>query len=167
MTSSLTPYTCCFTGHRCLPKEQLPALSDLLDRTMETLIKGHVTIFRTGGALGFDTMAALKVLDFRTRFPDLRLELCLPCRGQENGWSKIAQQTYADILSRADKITYLHEHYTPGCMHERNRFMVDSSSFCVGFCTSDKGGSAYTLRYAEQQGLRVINLASLLSNKKF
>ncbi|MBE6546111.1 MAG: DUF1273 domain-containing protein [Ruminococcaceae bacterium] len=162
MNASQPPYTCCFTGHRTLPNEQLPALSALLDRTVASLIKGQVTTFRTGGALGFDTLAALKVLDFRTRNPQLRLELCLPCRGQETGWSELAQQTYREILERADKIIVLRESYTSGCMHERNRFMVDGSQVCVGFCTSDKGGTAYTLRYAKNQGLRVINLAPLL-----
>ena len=166
MTDSLAHYTCCFTGHRAIPEEHLGALIPLLDRTVCSLFQSGVRVFRTGGALGFDTVAALTVLKYRSLHPELRLELCLPCRDQQASWSHSSRQVYADIIARADKVTYLHEQYTQGCMLERNRFMVDGSDICVGYCTSDKGGSAYTLRYAEKQGLRVINLAALLRNKE-
>ena len=56
---------CCFTGHRRIRPEIMPELSALLDRVLDTLINDGVTEFRTGGAVGFDTLAALKVLEKR------------------------------------------------------------------------------------------------------
>ena len=42
---------------------------------------------------------------------------------------------------------------------DRDRKMVDGASVCVAWCTRRSGGTAYTVRYALKQGVRVINLA--------
>ena len=54
---------CCFTGHRTIRAEHMLMLPRVLDRVLEGLIGRNITIFRTGGAIGFDTLAALKVLE--------------------------------------------------------------------------------------------------------
>ncbi len=140
----------------------MSALSLLLDRVLDRLITDGVTTFRTGGAMGFDTLAALKVLDRRQSGADIRLELYLPCRTQADKWDDSSREYYGYILSQADSVTYIRDEYARGCMLERNRRMVDGSQFCIGFCTADKGGSAYTIGYAKKNNLRVINLAAML-----
>ena len=152
----------CFTGHRSIPNGHWKPLSDLLDRTLESLIQRNITVFRAGGAIGFDTLAALTVLEKKERYPQVRLHLILPCRDQAKGWSEADRRVYDEILSHADEVTYVREAYSRGCMYERNRKLVQGSHCCVGYCTSDTGGSAYTLQYANKQGLRVINLGGLL-----
>lgn len=156
---------CCFTGHRSLGEAQMRGLSETLDRVLESLIRRNITVFRAGGAIGFDTLAALKVLEKKECYPHVQLHLYLPCRDQTNGWNETNRRAYAYILSRADEVVCLHERYVSGCMLERNRRMVQGSHCCVGYCTSSKGGSAYTLRYAEKKGLRVINIAAMLESK--
>ena len=155
---------CCFTGHRKICAAHMRQMSDLLDRVLESLIGRNITEFRTGGAIGFDTVAALKVLEKRERYPHIRLHLYLPCRDQTYGWDEGSRRAYAYILSHADEVTCLREAYVQGCMLERNRKMVEGSHCCVGYCTSEQGGSAYTLRYAEKNGLRVINIAALMQS---
>ena len=54
---------CCFTGHRNIDKDKLGRLSDVLEEAVSNLMEIGITTFRTGGARGFDTLAALKVLD--------------------------------------------------------------------------------------------------------
>ena len=44
-------------------------------------------------------------------------------------------------------------------MQKRNRHLVDNSSLCISYLTSDSGGTAYTVDYAKANGLKVINLA--------
>lgn len=156
---------CCFTGHRKICEAHLRQMPNVLDRVLESLIQRDITVFRAGGAIGFDTLAALKVLEKKEQHPHVRLHLYLPCRDQTNGWNESNRRAYAYILSHADEVTCLRETYTPGCMLERNRKMVQGSHCCVGYCTSEKGGSAYTLRYAEEKGLRIINIAALLKPK--
>lgn len=49
-----------------------------------------------------------------------------------------------------------------GCMHKRNRYMVDNSNYCICCLTEEKDGTAYTVSYAKKQNLKIINLANLL-----
>lgn len=114
--------------------------------------------FGAGGALGFDTLAAETVLRLKGEYPDVRLILVLPCRDQTRGWKETDVRRYRDIASRADKVVYTAEHYSPGCMHRRNRHLVENSSVCVAWCTRETGGSAYTAAYARQRGLRLVML---------
>ena len=160
------PSVCCFTGHRQLPSSRLWELAELMDRALSSMIHQGVTEFRTGGALGFDTLAALKVLDLREKYPDIRLAVYVPCREQDAKWSERDRAIYRGILKRADKTLLLRQTYTHGCMLERNRAMVDGSDVCIAFVTKDTGGSAYTVHYAEEQGVRVVNLAKYLARSQ-
>ena len=36
---------------------------------------------------------------------------------------------------------------------------VDGSAYCIAHCTRNSGGTAYTLRYAQQEGLKIYNVA--------
>ena len=68
-------------------------------------------------------------------------------------------QEYERIKALADKVVYTSQEYTKGCMHRRNRHLVDHSSVCVCYLTKKDGGTAYTVDYAEKQGLEIVNLA--------
>ena len=153
---------CCFTGHRNIDKELLPKISTLLDEAMDSLIDSGVSVFRAGGAVGFDMLAALKVLDRKAAGANLTLELYLPCKEQSELWSDRNKEYYGYILENADSVVYVRDEYTKWCMHERNRALVDGADFCIAYCGNEKGGSAYTLSYAKKRGLRVLNLYGLL-----
>ena len=155
---------CCFTGHRKISYDMIKKLPDVLDRVIESLIWQGVTTFRAGGAIGFDTVAALAVLEKKKQHPEIRLELELPCKNQSEGWSVGEVRVYEYVIRNADSFSYVCESYRKGCMLERNRRLVDGADFCVAFCSSDKGGSAYTLRYAREKALNIINLYDIVSN---
>ena len=150
---------CCFTGHRKIPNDKMLLLPEALEHHISRLIVCGVDTFRTGGALGFDTLAALSVLEKKALYDNIKLELILPCRDQSNSWSCRNKEIYEYIVERADKIEYVSDRYTPTCMHERNRRLVDGSDFCLAYCTSDSGGTAYTVSYAKKQGVDVINIS--------
>ena len=151
--------TCCFTGHRELPEEQLPQLKQALFKVIVRLASQGVTRFACGGALGFDTLAAQMVLMVKEAFPQIELLLILPCKTQEKYWPKEDQEIYREILARADRVVFVSETYIQGCMQKRNRLLVEGSSVCVCYCTKKQGGTFYTVRYARQKGLDLINLA--------
>ena len=111
------------------------------------------------GALGFDTIAAFAVLKLKERYPDIRLILVLPCFSQTRGWSQEDIEIYDDIKQKADKVVYTSQEYTRGCMHKRNRHLVDNSSACISYLTENKGGTFYTVNYAKSKGVEVINIA--------
>ena len=152
----------CFTGHRTLPARALQVLPTLLRDTLVELIESGYDVFRTGGALGFDTMAALMVLQLKAQYPHVKLHLYLPCRDQSKLWNADEQHLYEQILERADAIHYTTEYYTNGCMLQRNREMIDGSSVCVAFYHGKQGGTAYSYRYAQRRGVALINLAQPL-----
>ena len=151
--------TCCFTGHRELPEEQLPQLRNALFKVIARLAAQGITRFACGGALGFDTLAAQMVLVVKEAFPQIQLLLVLPCKTQDKYWPKEDQEIYREILARADRVVFVSETYIQGCMQKRNRLLVEGSSVCVCYCTKKQGGTVYTLNYAQQKGLKVIHLA--------
>ena len=130
-----------------------------LEETLYQLIQEGYRFFGAGGALGFDTIAALTVLELKKKYNDIKLILVLPCKNQTRGWSDKDVSIYEKIMSQADKVVYTQEHYDRGCMFKRNRHLVDNSSVCVCYLTEAKGGTAYTVDYAKQKGKRIINIA--------
>ena len=156
---------CCFTGHRRIESGHLTLLRQKLQGEITSLAaRKGVKAFMAGGALGFDTMAAQAVLWAREKqFPHLKLILALPCREQNARWSQKNSEIYYKILEQADQVIYVSEHYTHSCMFQRNRYMVDHSGYCMCYLQPGKanGGTAYTVKYAQQQGVPVINLADM------
>ena len=153
--------SCCFTGHRRIPRDKRDKIRGELKRVITGLITEGYTCFYAGGALGFDTLAALTVLELRKAYPNIRLILALPCKNQTKGWDVRDIAVYEYIRLRCDKYVYISETYTPDCMHKRNRYLVDSSSICICYLTYSRGGTAYTVSYTGQKGLKVINIAGL------
>ena len=115
-------------------------------------------IFRAGGAMGFDTAAALSVLELRQLHPDVKLELILPCKDQTAKWRERDVKIYESILARSDSVIYAEEYYVSGCMHKRNRMLVNGAACCIAYYNGGSGGTAYTYNYAKQMGIEVINI---------
>ena len=154
--------TVCFTGHRNLDSYSPSSVSKSLNKALRILISHGVERFMAGGALGFDTLAALCVLELKEEFPHISLGLILPCKNQTKLWSDSNKTIYNEILKEADCVEYIAETYTANCMHDRNRRLVDKSDMCVAFFEHSGGGTAYTVAYALKQGKEVINIAELI-----
>lgn len=123
--------TGCFTGHRNIPPDQCEVILSRLEATIVELISRGYRYFGTGGALGFDTMAAQVVLKLRKVYPHIRLILVLPCMNQTRRWKESDIVVYESIKAQADKVVYISQEYTPDCMRLRNRHLIDNSSVCV------------------------------------
>lgn len=150
--------TVCFTGHRDIPESELDAVTARLKRCLWGLANEGYDTFCAGGALGFDTLAAETVLALKTVCPQVRLHLILPCKNQTRGWREADIAKYESLLSQADAVTYTAETYHRGCMHVRNRRLVEEASVCVCYLTKPTGGTAYTVDYAKKHGLRLFNV---------
>lgn len=82
----------------------------------------------------------------------LRLIAVQPCADQPQRWPHAAQREYQDILACCDERVCLHDHYTPHCMMERNRWMVDRADILLAvYDGSAGGGTAATVRYAQNK----------------
>ena len=147
---------CCFTGHRQFYGRNANEIGYSAARAIEGLIKDGVTVFKAGGAVGFDTVCALEVLRLRENYPAVRLELILPCKRQERNWNVRDKKLYREILEAADSVEFLAEQYYDGCMQMRNRALVNGSDYCIAYLARHYGGTYYTVTYAKEQGLEVI-----------
>ena len=106
----------------------------------------------------------------REKNPEIRLILALPCRDQTGNWLKLppdqateALRAYQKIKGEADAICFVNDFYFDGCMRERNRFMIERSSFCIGYYNGyPKSGAGQTWRMAEKAGLKLYNVYDML-----
>lgn len=83
----------------------------------------------------------------------------MPCENQTQGWGQADKDEYERIKAAADKVVYTSKEYYSGCMHKRNRHLVDNSSLCICYLTKDEGGTAYTVNYARSKGMNIVNVA--------
>ena len=149
----------CATGHRQIYEDPRSLAYRIYETVLQKAAMGYTT-FYAGGALGFDTLFAEAVLRARERNASIRLVLVIPCRDQAARWRECDRERYARIAAAADETVCLFERYTTGCMHARNRYMVDHSDLCLAYLVKNEGGTAYTVRYAQSHGIPVENVAS-------
>ena len=154
---------CCFTGHRKIEYAFLDGTRAVPEHCVEHLVGRGYDEFRSGGALGFDLLAALAVLKVKKKYPHIKLVLMLPCRDQDKYWKDHEKEVYEYVKRHADEISYLQERYSTGVMHRRNRRLVDGSHACVAYMKTRGGGTSYTCDYAEERGVRVFNIYKKLS----
>lgn len=159
--------TCAFTGHRQVEREAESLLPPLLSRAVAYAYAEGCRTFLTGGALGFDTLAARAVIAFRLAHRDVRLELLLPCIDQAEGWSPRRRAEYDWILSEADEVCYLADAYDKRCMIRRNAALADRCDLLIAYVGHERSGSAQTLRLATERGKRVYNLYYTVNREKF
>ena len=146
---------CAFTGHRKLAGTDFDEL--LLGRVVTNLVKNGVKRFLCGMAVGFDMKAAQTVIALKMTY-DIELVACLPCANQSERFSAKNKMLYDEILACCDEVVVLEEEYTQGCMHRRDRYMVDNSDIIVCFLRKKSGGTYYTVNYAKEANKKIIEV---------
>lgn len=156
---------CCVTGHRpnnfpwnykdkesASHQEYIEAMACYIDWYIH---KHNVNYFICGGAIGVDTDFAEMIIEFRDKvYSEIQLEIAVPCKEQDKKWLPEDKAKYADILKKADKVTYVSDVYSPACMMKRNKYMVDNSDIVFAFWNENKktGGTFNTIEYAKKKG---------------
>ena len=147
--------TCCFTGHRTIPQQDLKNVTVETANVILSMIERGVDTFISGGAVGFDLLAARLVLRAKDTYPHIRLKMVLPCPEQDAKWGRSDRAMYRMVLAKADEIEYTADSYHRGCMLLRNRRMADQSDWCIAYLTKPTGGTAYTVDYCNTHGVEV------------
>jgi len=159
--------TVCFTGHR--PQhfsfgfdESHPdcvRLKENLKNEILRQIKDGADTFICGMAQGVDLWAAESVLDAKSDFPYIKLIAAIPCPNQTKRWTKQAVYRYESILNKCNESVLVSPFYHGGCMHQRNRYMVDNSDVLIAvYDNSESGGTAFTVNYAKSKGKAIVYL---------
>ena len=155
--------TCCFSGHRPakLPwggneaDERCLALKCALAAHLEALYAEGYRHFICGMALGCDMYFAEAVTALREVHGDVTLEAAIPCGTQPDRWNRAQRERYNALLNACSKVTVLQIRYSPECMMQRNRYMVDHSSKLLCCYNGRPGGTMRTILYAERSGIGV------------
>ena len=152
--------TACFTGHRVL-KEPYNSIYQNTYQIVEKLITDGYAFFCTGGARGFDSLAADVIISLKEKYPHIQLILILPFQNHyehEKTWTNTEIEQLETHKNKASRVIYTQEAYSRGCYYKRDRQLVDLSSVCIAYQYKSTGGTAYTTKYAIKNGLKVINI---------
>jgi len=149
----------CFTGHR-------PEKMNMSEREIKKLLRSVITksieegytTYISGMARGFDLWAADVVLEAKERNSDIHLICALPIKDFERMWPPAEQKHYRDILSKADYIKVVSEHYSRSCFQLRNMYMVDRAARVIAAYNGGAGGTLNTINYAKKNNVEVINI---------
>lgn len=160
-TDEMRGKTACFTGHRQL-ENPVSEIEHALTKIVESLIQKGYLYFGAGGARGFDALASEVVLKLKAAYPQIHLILVLPFDGQykrERNWTPEEIAQYHRLKERASKVVVLAAGYTPGIYYRRNKHLVEHSSACIAYMKKTNSGTGYTVNYAQEKGLEVVNIA--------
>ena len=161
--------TVCFTGHRTIAEDK-ETLSARLYALLERFVtEQKITDFYTGGAVGWDALAALTVLKLRESYPEVKLHLVLPCPFEEQSakWNEAQKEEHKHIASLADTKEFTSEHLVKNAMKIRNARLVElASDYCICYWNPKhyRSGTGQTVRMAQKKGIEVINLFEMSAN---
>ena len=152
--------TCCFTGRMDIPISKTRKIKERTANEIRRLIVNYgVRVFGVGGAIGYDTLAAKVLFQLREKeFPSINVILVYPFDGFADRWSPEQKAEHERLLPKYDKVVCVCGRPSREGYLARDRHLVDSSAYCIAYCTRDYGGTTYTVRYARQQGLMIRNL---------
>lgn len=158
----------CFTGHRVIRGDR-KALYEQVERQVKDLIAAGAVSFLTGGARGFDALAAEVVLAAKETAPWVQLWVVLPFDRPyevEGDWTEEEIALHQKQNQQADHVCLLKESYGRGSYHKRNRYLVDHAAWCVYYQWKKTGGTAYTVSYAQQEGLCLLAVGTETKKRK-
>lgn len=156
--------TCCLTGHRVIPPgEEKKIMVRARNILLRLIREQNVRYFGVGGAVGFDMMAAEYLLDLKAhKEHQLKIISVLPYPAwrETEDWTDELRRREENILRACDKVVYVRPEFETGVFLLRDRKLVDGSAYCVSYCNRPRTGTAYTVKYALEHGVKVFNASS-------
>lgn len=153
---------CAFTGHR--PVKLFMPEYEVRQLLEEGIIKAYndgYRVFISGVAKGTDLWAADIVLRIREKHKEIKLICAIPFPSIETNRAKPEQDDYSRIISRADEVVYVCDHYFKGCFQLRNQWMIDRASRLIAVWNGQAGGTKNAVIYAKRSGIEIINLLDM------
>ena len=156
--------TCCLTGHRIIPPgEEKKIMTRARNILLKLIREKNVRYFGVGGAVGFDMLAAEFLLGLKVHSEhQLKVISVLPYPAwrETEDWTDELREREERILRACDKVVWVRPEYEKSVFLLRDRKLVDGSAYCVSYCNRPRTGTAYTVRYALDHGVKVFNASS-------
>lgn len=139
--------TCCVTGHKDLPSEQMETVKAGLRREIEKAVADGYTEFMTGFSDGVEQCFVEIVAEMKKEYPKLRLTAVLPYQKRMDTLQ--ARKRTKSLLDACSEITVIQEEYEPSVYSRRNRYMVKQSGRVIAvYDGREKGGTVKMIRLA-------------------
>lgn len=155
-------YTIAFFGHRYIDNP-FP-IEDALERLIvDVLHEKQYVVFLVGRDGEFDQIVSSTVLRTRRnhREDNSSLTLVMPYLKAEFKNNEENFYEYYDDIEVCEESSITH---FKGAIQVRNRSMVDRADLVVFYVEHEHGGAYQTMKYALNNGKRVINLAAIGSS---
>lgn len=170
----MAPKVCCLIGHEDLRDYNIEKMKSALEKQINQLMEKGIDYFITSCRLGFETLAALKVIEMRSKMHYDSNLLIMSLFEEEKrkvwfkNWSKKDLETYEFIKKN------IYEEYdvtgeTKGTLLAQHKSMIDVSNYVlVAFNGKDLGATHSAVNYAIKQNKKIIylDMESLLRDFK-
>lgn len=141
--------TCCVTGHRNLPQNEINKIKAALRREIDLAVADGYTRFMSGFADGVDQYFSEIVLERKKVRPELELVAVIAYQKRLDSL-KEKGKTY-ELLEACADVIVMQEEYHPSVYSHRNRYMVERSDRVIAvYDGREKGGTVRTIRFAHQ-----------------
>lgn len=171
--------TVCLTGYRPLKlpwkynefSPEALAFKETVSKEIVSLFEKGFDTFICGMAQGFDLICGRIIISLnKINRTKISLVCMIPFAGQQEKWSQSVKEEYQDILNNCASSRVCSTSYTPSCMQQRNKEMVDSCDIVLACFDGIPGGTANTIKYAIKKGKLIecinptTNTISMLNN---
>ena len=130
--------TCCVTGHRDLPQNEINKIKAALEHEIDAAV-----------ADGVDQYFAELVLERKQTNPALELIAVIPYRKRLDSLNKKTRTR--ELLEACADVVVIQEKYLPSVYSHRNRYMVEHSDRVIAvYDGRETGGTAKTIRFTHR-----------------
>ncbi len=139
--------TCTFFGHRIVSEK---AKGDIRKAVIRLIEKDRVELFLVGNEGGFNKTVQRLLKELEAIYPNIRYGLVFACRHKKDKSSHCTNAIFPKGLENVPKkyaVAY------------RNRWMIERSDCAVVYVNKKFGRSLRFKEFAQEQGLKVINVA--------
>lgn len=170
----MAPKICCLIGHEDLRDYNTEKMKIEIEKQINQLVEKGINYFITSCRLGFETLAALKVVEMRSKTHYDSNLLIMSLFEEEKrkvwfkNWSKKDLETYEFIKKN------IYEEYnvtgeTKGTLLSQHKSMIDISTYVLAaFDEKNLGATKAAINYAIKQNKKIIylDMENLLRNFK-
>lgn len=141
------------TGHRDVKSDTKQKLHEAV--TSMVPVWGTEIHFVTGGAVGFDLIAAEYALEHGYRYTII---LPFPFAIHTRFWSNNQRKRLEEVINKATEYLVLGYEYKPSSYFKRDKAIVDKSETVLCYHDGrEKGGTWYTIKYARKKQKEILN----------
>ncbi len=162
--------TVAFSGNRHITPPQNLIIKDLegdvrsiLSEIIAQCYAEGKRVFLSGGAVGFDLIAAEEVIRFRASHHNVQLIFIVPFEGQEAKYSEREKEHYIDLISQSNQVVTISTEYNISAYHLRNDYLIEHSSQLIAYNNRKGRGTASTVKRAAKRGVEIINIYDILA----